>query len=1003
MYENVFQFSSRPFTTAPFVKHYFAAEAIHDSLGQARLCIDRASGPVVVVGSVGTGKSLLLAMLEEQYQSQFKVVTLGCSRLGSRQEFLQTFLFQLSLPFKGMSESEARLALIDFLKPGEQCPNGVLLLIDEAHTLGADLLDEIRLVTNFVRDGQPRVRLVMAGTNRLEDNLTDPKLESFNQRIAARCYLEKLNRDETSRYVIEHIDRVGGQGEQLFNPESLKTIHEVSDGCPRLINQVCDHSLILAGTRNESVITENLVREAWADVQSIPGGWAPPAVQPETPAVLEGDESWTVIEFGQLEESTDEQASSEGLGAATVFDFSNSDGSPSTVEQESEAVDQRTNLQEESEPEITRAGDEPEERIVGWEETEEQTDSEVRETELESSEPAEEGPSQAELERVAEEKAERELEFRSVFGLPNNETQDTEATGESNDYQHDEPETNEASSTIEQLQAEQESLLDQVQSETGLGVAAGTLGLGAALAGMASAGQDDAESQLHREPEMQVEAETGMENAAESVEQPTEQKPVAEDVPQRTVAQTFVMESPDELPTPAAEEETATPEQATPVQEADDPFAEAFAEEELLKERFAPFVAHQNQSSLSVTSNDLENIVPVDEGTWEEAADVAQEHVESTVAFDQRDESSPESQAQAPAQPQRWGDENVYDEPRQPASTPENFSVAKNDEPLGIDVPAAPNVFVVGEQPTESELEASAQDRDPEYVNPFTAESTQRPVVATVEIASPQQHSVDENIAQSGLVHQMTGQSTTEPGYDSSAGSSQGTVEQIGDAAEAKATEQFHQHVSEVDSSDIQRQAEEILKRLSVSESVSHETSQGQNDREANPPVAPLQRSVPMTMPMVDVDASLLGNAADQSTANAQDSADGSEFEKQKSALDESQKILNEILAQKSMLAGQQPPQPEPPQPEPPQPPSRETPATMQIEYPMEPSTNQAEGQSPDDREMLIISRMEQEAESKKKPEEPIAFPNTPISTGRAERMDYQKLFDQLRDISNNE
>ena len=208
MYENVFQFSSRPFTTAPFVKHYFAAEAIHDSLGQARLCIDRASGPVVVVGSVGTGKSLLLAMLEEQYQSQFKVVTLGCSRLGSRQEFLQTFLFQLSLPFKGMSESEARLALIDFLKPGEQCPNGVLLLIDEAHTLGADLLDEIRLVTNFVRDGQPRVRLVMAGTNRLEDNLTDPKLESFNQRIAARCYLEKLNRDETSRYVIEHIDRL---------------------------------------------------------------------------------------------------------------------------------------------------------------------------------------------------------------------------------------------------------------------------------------------------------------------------------------------------------------------------------------------------------------------------------------------------------------------------------------------------------------------------------------------------------------------------------------------------------------------------------------------------------------------------------------------------------------------------------------------------------------------------------------------------------------------------
>lgn len=321
MYEQSFQFNSRPFTSTPFVKHYFPAQAIQKSLGNSRLCIDRGSGPVLVIGDAGTGKSLLLEMLAEQYRPQFSVVNLNCNRLAERQELLQSILFELNLPYRGMSEGELRLSLMDYLKPSQACPNGVLLLIDEAQNLPVDLLDEIRLITNYVRDGQPRVRLVMAGSQRLEEALTDSKLESFNQRIAARCYLNSLTQSETAEYVTTHVDRAGGDGKQMFKERALRVIHELSDGCPRFINQICDHALILTATRGNDSIDEGIVREAWSDVQSLPGSSnfayqgqgktsSEKTNQKSRPSAIStstsDDEGWTVIEFGSLDDERDQ-------------------------------------------------------------------------------------------------------------------------------------------------------------------------------------------------------------------------------------------------------------------------------------------------------------------------------------------------------------------------------------------------------------------------------------------------------------------------------------------------------------------------------------------------------------------------------------------------------------------------------------------------------------------------------------------------------------------------
>ena len=313
MYEQVFNLNSRPFTSTPYVKHYYPANAISGARDLCRLIIDRGAGPVVIVGDHGTGKTLLLALLEEQYASQYKVVNLSCSMLQSRADLLQSVLFETQQDYRGMKESEMRLGLIEYVKTNETCGSGVLLLLDDAQKLSRETIEELQLLTNFIRDGQPRVRLVLAGSRGLEDRLADPGLESFNQRISGRFFLECLDRAEVESYVRAHVEKAGGSADRIFVPQAYRAISDVSEGRPRFINQVCDHAMIFAATRGVQTISDSLIREAWMDVQKLPCGVnsvVQDAVSTSTPLVsVDESDGWTVLEFGELESESESSKS----------------------------------------------------------------------------------------------------------------------------------------------------------------------------------------------------------------------------------------------------------------------------------------------------------------------------------------------------------------------------------------------------------------------------------------------------------------------------------------------------------------------------------------------------------------------------------------------------------------------------------------------------------------------------------------------------------------------
>jgi type II secretory pathway predicted ATPase ExeA len=300
MYETCFNLADRPFASVPRIDHYCPAAVIEAARNNLARCISRGEGVAMIIGPSGTGKSLLCQLLAEQFARKFQVALLASTHLDTRRSLLQAILYELNRPYRGMDESDLRLSLVDYISLSSECSRGLVLLVDEAHHLPLRLLDEIRSLSNLTRNMQPAVRMVLAGNHVLEERFSSPKLESFSQRIAVRCYLEAFQRHETQTYIEQRIAACGGSTE-VFPAEACHMVHKATDGVPRLINQVCDHALLLAGARYSGSasgvrrIEPADVEEAWADLQQLPTPWNASA------APADGS-SENLIEFGGLDD-----------------------------------------------------------------------------------------------------------------------------------------------------------------------------------------------------------------------------------------------------------------------------------------------------------------------------------------------------------------------------------------------------------------------------------------------------------------------------------------------------------------------------------------------------------------------------------------------------------------------------------------------------------------------------------------------------------------------------
>lgn len=297
MYESTFQLEKRPFVAVPSAEFYFPAESIETARVSLDRLIERDEGPAMVVGPVGIGKSMLSQLLAQSFRSRLRIALIPSARICTRRTLLQVILHQFGLPYQGLEEGELRLSLIDHVTSKDFCPHGALMLVDEADALPMLLIDELRTMTNIISAGESCVRLILFGSSRLEEKMAHPRLESLNQRLAGRFYIEPFDLEETVDYVTAHFEQCGGSPEDVFNEDALHTVYSATNGVPRLINQLCDHALILAAIDGQTSIDKDLVNEAWADLQQLP---TPTFSRSQTPA-SESD----FIEFGELDAEFD--------------------------------------------------------------------------------------------------------------------------------------------------------------------------------------------------------------------------------------------------------------------------------------------------------------------------------------------------------------------------------------------------------------------------------------------------------------------------------------------------------------------------------------------------------------------------------------------------------------------------------------------------------------------------------------------------------------------------
>lgn len=302
MSTDLFRFQHRPYAAAADNNNYVPFESIEAALDAVSGGIRREAGPAVVIGASGLGKTMLCRMLAKRLESSHEVVLLATSRLCTRRALLQNILFELDLSYRDREEGELRLALLDHLRSKHNASQGMLLLIDEAHTMPLRLLEEVRGLTNIVREGRPRVHMVLVGNQSLDERLNNPKLDAISQRIATRSYLYPMTREETCRFVSRQWTGAATDRTPLpFDEAALRRIHEAADGIPRLVNQLCDHALMLANARRLTTISDELIQETWSDLQQLPTPWQ--VNQRETNS--HGRPTSTIIEFGTLGDDFD--------------------------------------------------------------------------------------------------------------------------------------------------------------------------------------------------------------------------------------------------------------------------------------------------------------------------------------------------------------------------------------------------------------------------------------------------------------------------------------------------------------------------------------------------------------------------------------------------------------------------------------------------------------------------------------------------------------------------
>jgi general secretion pathway protein A len=275
MYLRHFGLKEKPFEITVNPRFLYLSETHREALAHLVYAVQEKKGFAVITGDVGTGKTTLVQTLLSRLDGNTRTAFIFNPRLENNSEFLHSICEDLEVRGEKGSKVDYLSRLNHFLMDCFGRGENVVVIIDEAHTLSPELLEEIRLLTNLETPSHKLLQVMLLGQPELDHILSQPRFLPLKQRINVRYRLQPLNQKEMGEYITRRLRVAGARTTRLFTSGALKKIYQYSRGIPRVINIVCDNALTNGYAGEKKRIDAGVIREAISDLEgNPPGHWS---------------------------------------------------------------------------------------------------------------------------------------------------------------------------------------------------------------------------------------------------------------------------------------------------------------------------------------------------------------------------------------------------------------------------------------------------------------------------------------------------------------------------------------------------------------------------------------------------------------------------------------------------------------------------------------------------------------------------------------------------------